>query len=134
LRNCERKTMTILDQNRYILRDSMGLPSKTVIEFRSAEIGVECMLPYFVLSRVRPHRGKMPARQWDFVLVSASLMVLFHPTLAALVPSLITGAFLAYCYAHFARRSAGKAILATTVFHGAINIVGWVMLMISIHS
>ena len=33
--------MTILDQNRQILRDSLGLPSKIVIDFRSAEIGVE---------------------------------------------------------------------------------------------
>jgi len=42
--NCERKSMTILDQNRQILRDSLGLPSKIVIDFRSAEIGDEVML------------------------------------------------------------------------------------------
>lgn len=41
LRNCERKAMTILKQNRQIPRDSVGLRSKTVIEFRSAEIGVK---------------------------------------------------------------------------------------------
>jgi len=93
---------------------------------------IECTLPYFVLSRLRPRRHKMPARQWDFVIVSALLMVLFHPTPAALVPSFITGAFLAYCYAHFARHNAAKAILATMVFHGAINIVGWGMLMLSL--
>jgi hypothetical protein len=58
-------------------------------------------------------------------------MALVHPMLAAILPSLITGAMLAYCYAHFAIRGAGQAILATTVFHGAINIVGWTIIVIS---
>ena len=56
--------------------------------------------------------------------------LLLHPMMAALLPSLITGAFLAYCYAHFASRSAGQAVLATTAFHGAINVVGWTMIVL----
>jgi len=56
-------------------------------------------------------------------------MAVLHPVLGAVLPSLITGAFLAYCYAHFARRNAWQAVLATTIFHGAINIVGWIMIL-----
>jgi hypothetical protein len=58
-------------------------------------------------------------------------MALFHPMLPAILPSLITGAFLAYCYAHFAEKGVGQAILATIGFHGAINIVGWTMIIMS---
>ncbi len=56
-------------------------------------------------------------------------MAAFHPMLAAILPSFITGAFLAYCYAHFAPRGAWRVIVATGVFHGAINIVGWTMIV-----
>ena len=95
---------------------------------------VECTLPYFLVCRLRRSKGERPPRLWSFVLVSALVMTLLHPMLAALAPSFITGAFLAYCYAHFACRGAGQAILAATVFHGAINIVGWVMMMVSINA
>ena len=91
---------------------------------------VECTVPYFIISRIRDYRSNRPVRCWGFVATSACVMALGHPMLAALLPSLITGAFLAYCYAHFAEKSAGQAILATTVFHGAINIVGWTFIMI----
>ncbi len=92
---------------------------------------LECTLPYFIVSRVRNYRQSRPKRPWGFVVVSACVMALLHPMLAALAPSFITGAFLAYCYSHFAQRRAWQAILAATVFHGAINIVGWVMMMVS---
>lgn len=92
---------------------------------------VECTLPYFIISRVRNYRESRPKRCWGFVAISACVMALLHPMLAALVPSLITGGFLAYCYARFAASSAGQAIFATTVFHGAINVVGWTMILIS---
>ena len=90
---------------------------------------IECSLPYFIISRLRRVRGRMSARPWGFELASAILMALFHPMLPALAPSFITGAFLAYCYGHFAARNVGQAILATTVFHGGINIVGWAMML-----
>lgn len=92
---------------------------------------VECTLPYFLISRVRDSRETRPNHSWGFVGVSACVMALLHPMLAALAPSLITGAFLAYCYAHFAARNTGQAILATTTFHAGINIVGWTMILMS---
>lgn len=89
---------------------------------------VECSLPYFVMSRLS--RTKiMPPRPWGFIIVSAILMCLFHRMLAVIIPSFITGVFLAYCYNHFAHENKGKAILVTTAFHGAINIVGWSMVV-----
>jgi hypothetical protein len=48
---------------------------------------------------------------------------------AAILPSLITGLFLAYCYAHFANRNFGSALLYTTAFHAAINVIGWSMIV-----
>jgi len=92
---------------------------------------VECSLPYWIISSVRDYRTNRPKRCWGFVAVSACVMAVLHPMLAALLPALITGAFLAYCYAHFAPSGIWKAILATTVFHGAINMVGWTMLVLA---
>ena len=92
---------------------------------------VECSLPYWIISRIRDYRTTRPKRSWGFVAVSACVMAVLHPLLAALLPALITGAFLAYCYAHFASISIWKAILATTIFHGAINMVGWTMLVLA---
>jgi hypothetical protein len=92
---------------------------------------VECSLPYWVISRIRDYRAKRPRRCWGFVAVSACVMAAFHPMLAALLPAFVTGAFLAYCYAHLALTGIGRTILATAVFHGAINIVGWTMLVVS---
>ena len=92
---------------------------------------LECSLPYFIFSRMRNYRQSRPTRPWGFVVVSACVMALLHPMLSALAPSLVTGTFLGYCYAHFAARNAGQAILATSVFHGAINMVGWIMILTS---
>ncbi len=92
---------------------------------------VECSLPYLIISRIRNYRQNRPKRCWGFIAISACVMALFHPMLAATLPSLITGAFLAYCYAHFAEKGVGQAILATIGFHGAINIVGWTMVIMS---
>lgn len=92
---------------------------------------LECSLPYFVISVIHRKKGRLPERAWLFVIISAFLMVLLHPMLVAVVPSLITGLFLAYCYAHFAARSFGFALLYTTAFHAAINIVGWTIIVFS---
>jgi len=92
---------------------------------------VECSLPYLIISRIRKYQQNRPKRSWGFIAISACTMALLHPVLAAIPPSLITGAFLAYCYAHFAEKSIPQAILATIGFHGAINIVGWTMLVMS---
>jgi hypothetical protein len=91
---------------------------------------VECSLPYWIISRVRNYRVNRPKRCWGFVVVSACVMAVLHPMPAALLPALITGAFLAYCYSHFAPTGISKAILATTVFHGAINMVGWTIIVL----
>ena len=90
---------------------------------------VECLLPFCILSFIHRKKGKLPTRPWLFFIISAILMVLSHPMLAAIIPSFITGVFLAYCYAHFAFRGFGYAIIYTTGFHGAINIVGWTMIV-----
>jgi len=95
------------------------------------ETVLECTLPYWIISRVRDYRTNKPKRCWGFVAVSACVMAALHPMLAALLPALITGGFLAYCYAHFAPTGTGKAILATTLFHGAINMVGWTMIVLA---
>jgi len=63
------------------------------------------------------------------IVTSAFIMVLLHPMLGAILPSSITGAFLAYCYPHFAPSGARKVILATSIFHAAINLVGWTILL-----
>jgi hypothetical protein len=90
-----------------------------------------CTLPYWIISRVRDYRTSRPKRCWGFVGVSACAMAVLHPMPAALLPALITGAFLAYCYAHFAPSGIWKAILATAVFHAAINMIGWTMLVLA---
>ena len=88
---------------------------------------VECSLPYWLIGKLWVSRRS--GRAWGFILVSAFVMAVLHAMLAALLPASITGAFLAYCYAHFAPSSISKAILATAGFHGAINLVGWTMLV-----
>ena len=95
------------------------------------ETVVECTLPYWVFAKVRNYRRHRPRRCWGFVAVSACLMAVLHPMVGALLPALVTGAFLAYCYAHFAARNVWQALLATTLFHAAINLVGWTLLVLS---
>jgi len=92
---------------------------------------VECSLPYWIISRIRNYRTKRPKRCWGFVAVSACVMAMFHPILAAVLPAFVAGAFLAYCYAHFAPSGIWRAILTTAGFHAAINVVGWTILVIS---
>jgi len=88
---------------------------------------VECALPWFILSRFT---NPMPARPWLFITISAIIMALLHPELAAVIPALVTGAFLAYCYAHFAPRAFSRALLWTWLFHASINLVGWLLLFV----
>jgi hypothetical protein len=90
---------------------------------------IECALPYGVMRmfNIIPH-GKRP---WTFVCISAGMMALLHffAWPLAIMPSLATGAFLAYIYGHFAPHSFGYALLHTSVFHAAINIIGWLMIV-----
>ena len=91
---------------------------------------LECLLPHWILSKItrRMHRGGL------FIFVSASLMAILHlVSLLAVVNAFITGAFIASVYWHAHRRGHGAAILHATVFHAAINLVGWVMLVVSRH-
>jgi hypothetical protein len=90
---------------------------------------IECTLPYWLL-----HGWLKLSRRsvWPFVVVSATVMVLLHPlTPMVAVMAFITGAFLAYVYAHFAPQGGVKAFLHTAVFHAAINLVGFTMILIS---
>lgn len=93
------------------------------------ETVIECALPYWLMRKARG----MPAgrRPWGFVAVSAVIMALLHvgawPT--AILPALVTGGFLAYTYGHFAVCGPGPAVLHTSLFHAAINIVGWVLVV-----
>ena len=109
----------------------LGLFLVLVVIAPLLETVAECTLPYWIISRVRDYRRNRPKRCWGFVAISACMMAALHPMLAGLLPALVTGAFLAYCYAHFASSSIWEAILATAVFHGAINTVGWTMLVMS---
>jgi hypothetical protein len=90
-----------------------------------------CSLPYWIVAWVRGYRHTRPHRCWGFVAISACGMVALHPIPAAVSATVVTGVFLAYCYAHFAATSTLKAISATWIFHGGINMVGWAMLMIT---
>jgi hypothetical protein len=88
---------------------------------------LECVLPHWVLAKI-----VRPVPRWLFITVSASVMAVLHLVSAmAVINALITGAFIAYTYSHALRRGHGNAILHATVFHGAINLVGWVMLRVS---
>lgn len=89
---------------------------------------LECSLPYFILSYWQRRKGKLFARPWLFIIISALIMVLLHPMPAAVIPSFVTGIFLAYGYAHFASHGFRYSLLYTTAFHTAINIVGWTMI------
>ena len=44
---------------------------------------VECALPYWVISRVRDCQTNRPNRCWGFVAVSARVLAVLHPMLAA---------------------------------------------------
>lgn len=89
---------------------------------------VECTLPYWILNKIRAPSG----RPWVFIFVSAALMAVLHQTLPALIPSLITGLFLAYTYGHFAAQNQVKATLLTVLFHACINLVGFLLLIFNL--
>lgn len=89
----------------------------------------ECSLPLFVLSLIHRKKGRLPTRPWLFIIISAILMTLLHPVMAAIVPAFISGVFFAYCYAHFAHRGLRYAVMYTIAFHGAVNIIGWTMIV-----
>ena len=81
---------------------------------------VECGLPYALLRKwVERYR-----RPWLFIVVSGFVMMSLHPYLTALLPSFITGCFLAYTYSHFVERGHWVAFLYTSLFHTCINLVG----------
>jgi hypothetical protein len=95
-----------------------------------AETALECVVPYWLMLKVGGISvGKRP---WWFVAVSAMIMALLHLGAwpSAILPSLVTGSFLAYTYGHFVVRGWRPAALHTCVFHAGINIVGWVLLVI----
>jgi hypothetical protein len=89
---------------------------------------VECSLPYWLI-RMIPLSSKRP---WVFIFISAALMAVMHQTLSALLPSLVTGLFLAYAYGHFALQSQVKATLLTMLFHSCINLVGFTLIILDV--
>jgi len=109
---------------------TLGLFLSLVLISPILETLLECSLPYWIIANVRDYRSNRPNHCWGFVAISACLMAALHPMLAALLPAFITGAFLAYCYVHFASGGTWRATAATAIFHGGINIVGWTMLIL----
>ena len=94
------------------------------------ETVIECVIPYWLMRKMRGIAAGR--RSWGFVVVSAGIMTLLHVGAwpSAVLPSLVTGGFLAYTYAHFAASRVGMAMLHTWAFHASINIVGWVLLFV----
>ena len=94
------------------------------------ETVVECAVPYWLMMKMSAAAVRKPA--WGFVAVSGLVMALLHMGAwpAAILPSLVTGGFLAYTYRHFAVGGVGPALLHTSVFHAAINLVGWFLLFV----
>jgi hypothetical protein len=94
------------------------------------ETVTECVIPYWLMRKMSGIAAGR--RAWGFVAVSAGIMTLLHVGAwpAAILPSLVTGGFLAYVYAHFAVSRVGMAMLHTWAFHAAINIVGWSLLFV----
>ena len=92
---------------------------------------IECLLPYWAMKKF----GFIPndRRPWAFVIASASLMALLHAGAwpAAILPSLVTGSFLAYVFGHFAPISLRTAFLHTVLFHAAINLVGCALIFLN---
>jgi hypothetical protein len=93
------------------------------------ETVIECAIPYWLMRKAR--KVSAVNRPWGFVAVSAVIMALLHMAgwPVAILPALATGGFLAYTYGHFAVHGLGSAVLHTSLFHAAINIVGWVLVI-----
>ena len=89
---------------------------------------IECSLPYLALSKIA-----RPMPRGLFLVVSAAVMALLHlVSWLAVINAFITGAFIAYVFWYAHRQGGhGSAILHATAFHGAINLVGWAMLLAS---
>lgn len=90
---------------------------------------IACTLPYVLLAWMVPTKIRHVNRLWLFVALSTAVMVVLHP-IYALIPTAITGSFLAYCYAHFSSRSQWAALGFTSLFHAGINIVGWTLIAV----
>jgi hypothetical protein len=106
----------------------LALPNSISRRAPTLETLIECTAPYWFMDRVLKLERRSP---WPFVIVSALIMVLLHPlTPIVILMAFITGCFLAYVYAHFAPRSQWKAFLHAALFHAAINLVGWTMLLV----
>ena len=110
-----------------------GNPWRYLIPFLvvapAIETLIECSVPYWVMYGMLNRQRRSPA---PFVVVSASIMVLLHPlTPVVMAMAFITGAFLAYVYFHFAAQGHLKAFFHTAVFHSAINVIGWTMILIN---
>jgi hypothetical protein len=88
---------------------------------------VECTLPYAIMMRGGRPR---PPRPWRFILVSALVMAVLHLPYA-FPAGFVTGAFIAYCYGHFAPQGQPKAFFVAAAYHAAINITGFAMLLLS---
>jgi hypothetical protein len=92
---------------------------------------LECAAPYWFMRKL----GYIPTnkRAWVFVSVSGLLMALLHAGAwpAAILPSFMTGGFLAYTYAHFAPMGFAQAFTHTSAFHAAINIIGCILIAIA---
>jgi hypothetical protein len=90
---------------------------------------VECALPYWLMRKTR--QTPSPGRWWSFILTSAVIMTVLHVGAwpGAILPSMVTGIFLAYTYGHFAATRPGRALLHTWAFHACINIVGFSMML-----
>jgi hypothetical protein len=48
-----------------------------------------------------------------------------------MLPSLVTGGFLGYTYAHFAPAGFTQAFLHTSAFHAGINLVGFILIALA---
>jgi hypothetical protein len=92
---------------------------------------LECSAPYWIMRKL----GCIPTdkRPWGFITVSGVLMMLLHAGAwpAAILPSFVTGGFLAYTYGHFAPVGFRKAFVHTSVFHACINIVGCIVIALA---
>jgi hypothetical protein len=101
----------------------VGALLSSVIFAPVVSVAIICALPYVI---AKLFRAPSP-RPWGYVATTAIIMVLIDP-LFAVFPSAVTGAFLGYCYAHFAPRGQLKAYGWTVLYLAAINIVGWLSL------
>ena len=90
------------------------------------ETVVECTIPYSIMRALDKIRSDRP---WNFILIAGAVMAVGHIPIG--IPAgFVTGMFLGYCYAHFAVRSQWVAFAYASLYHAAINIVGWIMVYI----